>query len=147
MSEAIGTQGIALKVGDGGDPTELFTTIAEVTGFDGPSVEAAEIEVTSLQSTAKEFIAGLKDNGEISINLNFVPRNAQHKQLIADITSGEKRNYQIDWNDLTGAETSSTLWTFEAFVKGLPVSASPDAALTGTATLRVTGDVTVTDAA
>jgi len=139
-SNALPTQGITVKVGDG-EVSEVFTTIAEVTGFDGPTTAVNEIEVTTLSSTAKEFIAGLADNGELSMNVNAVPNDAQHRQLREDIIAGTKRNYQIDFNDKTGAEVTSTTYTFEAFVKDFPLGATADDKLTGTVTLRISGDI------
>jgi len=139
-SNAIPTQGIKVLVGDGAEP-EIFTEIAEVSGFDGPSTSANEIEVTTLASTAKEFIAGLSDNGELSLTVNAVPSDAQQVQIRADLTAGTKRNYQIDFND---GDLTGTLYTFEAFVKDFPFSASADDKLTGTITLRITGPITIT---
>ncbi len=140
-SNALGTQGISVKVGDGAE-TEAFTTIAEVTGFSGPTTEASEIETTTLASAAKEFIAGLVDNGDVTLEVNGVPRDVQHRQLRADISDGAKRNYQIDFNDKTESETSSTTYTFKAFVKSFPLSAAADDKLSGTITLRISGAIT-----
>jgi len=140
ISNAIPTQGIAIKVGDGAE-TEVFTTIAEVTGFDGPTTSVNEIETTTLASVAKEFIAGLVDNGEMTLNVNAVPKDTQLRQIRADIVAGTKRNYQIDFNDKEGAETTSTTYTFEAFVKDFPTSATADSKLEGTITLRISGDI------
>ena len=84
---ALATQGITVKVGDGA-MTEVFTTIAEVTGFSGPTTEAAEIETTTLSSTAKEFIAGLVDNGEVTLEVNAVVKDTQHRQIRDDISAG-----------------------------------------------------------
>ena len=146
MSNAIATQGIAIKVGDGA-MTEVFTTIAEVIGFSGPTTAANEIEVTTLASTAKEFIAGLVDNGEVSLEVNAVPKDTQHRQIRADISAGTVRNYLIDFNDKEGAETTSTTYEFAAFVKEFPLSAAADDKLSGTVTLRITGAIIDTIAA
>jgi hypothetical protein len=147
MSDAIATQGIKVNVGDGAEPTEGFTIIAEVTGFTGPTTEASEIEVTSLNSPAKEFIAGLVDNGEMSLEVNAVPSNTQHDQIRTDITDGTVRNYQIDFNDMPSGGSNPTTYTFAAFAKAFPFSAAADDKLSGTVTLRITGAVTVVLAA
>ncbi len=144
-SNALGTQGISVKVGDGAS-TEVFTTIAEVTGFSGPTTESAEIEVTTLASAAKEFIAGLADNGEVTLEVNAVPNDAQHRQIRADILEGTTRNYQIDFNDKKSSQTTSTTYTFAAFAKSFPFSAAADDKLSGTITLRITGAITDTPA-
>lgn len=139
-SNALATQGITVAVGDGATPTEVFTAIAEVTGFSGPTTEANEIEVTTLSSSAKEFISGLADNGEVTLEVNAVPSDTQHNQIRNDILAGTVRNYQIDFNDGT---TTNTTYTFAAFVKAFPFTAAADDKLSGTITLRVTGAITV----
>lgn len=142
-SNALKTQGITVLVGDGAGP-EVFTTIAEVTGFSGPTTEANEIEVTTLASLAKEFIAGLVDNGEVTLEVNAVVKDTQHRQIRQDISNGTVRNYQIDFNDKDGLETTSTIYEFAAFVKSFPLSAAADDKLAGTITLRITGAITDT---
>ncbi len=142
-SNALPTQGILVKVGDGATPTELFTTIAEVTGFSGPTTEANEIEVTTLSSTAKEFISGLVDNGEVTLEVNAVPSDTQHNQIRSDISAGTVRNYQIDFNDMPDGGSNPTTYVFAAFVKSFPFSAAADDKLSGTITLRISGAITI----
>ena len=136
---ALKTQGISVEVETtpGGG---TYTAIAEVTGFSGPTTEAAEIEVTTLASLAKEFIPGLADNGEVTMEVNAVPSDTQHDQIRSDIIAGTVRSYRIDFADGT---TTNTTYTFDAFVKSFPFSAAADDKLAGTIALRVTGDIVV----
>lgn len=138
-SNALPTQGIsvAVETTPGGG---TYIAIAEVTGFAGPTTEANEIEVTTLASTTKEFIAGLADNGEVTMEVNAVPSDTQHNQVRSDIIAGTTRSYQIDFAD--GSITNTT-YTFDAFVKSFPFSAAADDKLAGTITLRISGDIVI----
>lgn len=138
---ALKTQGITIAVEDT-PASGTYTAIAEITGFTGPTTEANEIETTTLSSTAKEFIAGLVDNGELTVEVNALPKDTQQRQIRSDITAGTVRSYRIDFNDKVTPEVTSTLYTFDAFVKSFPFSAAADDKLSGTATFRITGAIT-----
>lgn len=133
---AISAQGTQFKRGDGGSP-ETFSLIKEIKTFSGPQASAAEIDVTSLDSTAREFIAGLVDFGEFSAQGNWLPQDVVHKALRTDFINRTTRNYQLLFPD-------ATLASFAAFVKEFPVSGGVDQALEASVTWRITGPVTFT---
>jgi len=134
----VSSQGLTISIGNGASP-ETFTDIANITGHDGPSRENPEIDVTSLSSTAKEFLPGLVDNGEISINLNFDASDNSHDALLDAQEARTVHNFKITW---PGSASPPKAWTFPAFVKSFSTSSSVDAPLTGSLTLRITGAVT-----
>src|SRR5579871_5136727 len=109
---AIPTQGVAIKRGDGGAP-ETFTKIGEVVDFDGPGGKANIIDATSLDSVAKEKLAGLPDEGQVTLTINFVPSDTMQQGLRNDRAARTLRNFQIVMTD-TGHLTAS----FAAFVLG-----------------------------
>ena len=57
-------QGVQLKSGDGAGP-EVFTKIGELKDISGPDEASDQLDATSLDSTSKEFIGGLRDGGEV----------------------------------------------------------------------------------
>lgn len=135
-TKAVSTKKLKLQIGDGGG-TEVFTTIAEVTNLKGPSEKAAQLDATSFDSDAMEFIAGLSDNGEVAFDLNFVGSNAQQQQLRTDLRAGNKRNFKILVND--NAVTPTTV-AFAAIVTQAPeLSGGVNAVLKGSGTLKVSG--------
>lgn len=133
---AIKSQGVCIDRGDGGSP-ETFTTIGEVVTFQGPGGEAAEIDVTNLKSSAKEFIMGLPDEGDVSLSLNLDPQDAQQTALRADRAAQTLRNFRITLTD-SGATTVS----FAAYVKGFSISGGIDDKVTADVALRVSGALT-----
>lgn len=94
-SAAVAAIGTLLKIGDGAG-TEVFTTVAEVKDITGPSVTVDTIEVTSQDSpgATKEYIASLKDGGEVSFPMNFVNSVAQDA-LVADMNNRTRRNFKL----------------------------------------------------
>ncbi len=139
-SKAKSSKGSKVQRGDGLTP-ENFTTIAEVTGFKGPSSKATTIDVTSMDSEAMEFVPGLVDHGEVSIDFNFIGSDAEQQGLVTDIVAGTLRNHRIIANDHAVAPSTAT---FLAMVTGHDLSGGVNAALKGSASLKISGAITRT---
>lgn len=139
-TKAKSTKGVKFKLGNDDGPPETFSLIPEVTNFQAPGRNAAEIDVTSLDSTAMEYIGGLRDGDTASLDMNFVFDSTVQQDLMNSV--GETRNFQIDLNDAT----TPSLISFAAVITAVPgVSGGVNEAqkISGV-TLRVTGDPTFT---
>lgn len=135
-TNALDAQGVVLKIGDGASP-EVFTEIQEVKSIAGPGGSAADIDVTDLSSTGKEFKVGLMDEGEVSFDIHYIPSETTHASLRTARAARTLKNFQIVFTD-----TPATTWTFAAYVKGFQMSSAVDQVITATVTLRVTGSIT-----
>lgn len=133
----VSSQGLVISRGNGASP-EVFAAIANITSHDGPSKENPEIDVTTLSSVAKEFLPGLTDNGELSVELNFDPEATSHDLLLDDMDTRTSHNYKITWPD----PSPHIEWSFNAFVRSFSTASAVDAPLTGSLTLRINGAVT-----
>jgi hypothetical protein len=115
--------------------------IGEVKSFNGPGGQAGDIDVTTLESTAKEFRRGLQDEGEISLECNFEPTDPG--QIFCRVARAEtgspfgQRNFEIVFPN-----SPPTTLTFAAFVKGFAISGGVDDVNKLALALRVTGPVT-----
>ncbi len=134
MSDAISTQGTLFQREN---DSATMETVAEVQSFSGPGGEASEIDVTSLDSTSKEFKLGLQDEGTISLDCILVPGDNAQDGLRADRAAGTVRSFQIVLPD-----TATTTLTFDALVKGFTITGGVDDVIKASVTLRVTGAVT-----
>lgn len=142
MSNAVAGFGSLLKIGDGAGP-EVFTTIAEVKDISGPSLSMATIDVTNQSSTGgwAEFIGGIKDAGEVTFDVNFLPADATHNAatgLIRDYNNRTKRNFQLVFPD-----AGATTWSFAALVTAFQPTEPIGDALTASVTLKITGQPTL----
>lgn len=132
-STAITAQGSVLSIGGTPTPIENVTSFS---GFDG---EAAEIDITNLSSTAKEYLAGLTDPGTFSFEFhpNFLTATAGQELLRAAALSGAVTAFELALSDGVTID-------FQATVRNaLSSSGGVDAALTGSAALRITGPLTI----
>lgn len=119
---------------------ETFTTVAEVTGLGGPSEALELIDATHMESPSgyREYIPSLKDSGEISVDLNFLPADTNQGGLRDDLVARELRNWQLVWTD-----TGGTTYSFSGYVTAVEPKASIDDKLSASATIKVTGPITV----
>ena len=133
---AVSSFGTLLKIGDGATPTEAFTTIAEVMDISGPEFTRDTEEVTNHSSTGgyKEYIATLKDAGNVSFDLNFT-NAATQLALATDFENGTVRNFKIVFPLPTGNTTLS----FAGIVTSLGIAAPVQGILRRGVQIQVTG--------
>jgi Lambda phage tail tube protein, TTP len=114
--------------------------IAEVTNITPPSFSLDQVDVTHMASPnfTREFIPGLIDPGEASLDINFVPGNASDlriQELMAlPISAVRSRQMRITFpNHVT--------WTFQGIVTGYESSVPVDDKMAATITIKVTGNI------
>lgn len=112
----------------------VWTAIAEVTSITPPSVVRDVIDATHTGSPDKwrEHIPGLKDGGEVTLEMNFVPGSDSVDILVAIQTDGFARDFKI-------AFPNGETWVFQAFCTGFEPEAPFDDKMTATATFKVSG--------
>jgi hypothetical protein len=113
-----------------------YVTLAEIRSFTGPGGQSAVIDATTLQSTGKEKVLGLQDEGQLSLECNFEPGDAGQQALLADRAASTKKKFKITFSD----ENNATA-IFDAFVMGFSVAGGVDALTTATITLEISGAV------
>lgn len=120
------------------------TTIARVTGISGPSYEMDTIDVTAHDSSTsyfREYIAGLRDAGEVTFDLNYDPDGTTHKHASGGVPylleQGTLEDFEIVFPD--GTEVA-----FEALVISWEPDMPFDDKMTASATLKISGKPTWT---
>lgn len=140
IKQATRTMGTTLTKNKSGDETADLK-IANLTSIGEIGVESEEIDTTDLDSpdNYKEFIAGSKDAGEVSIAGNIKDESNVEKMLaLAESQSVEP------W---TVKYPSGATWKFRAFVKSFKDGEkTTDGLATFTATLRISGKPVYTKA-
>lgn len=114
--------------------------IAEVRNIGGPKLSRAALEATHHTSEEmwREFKKGLKDGGEVSLELQFVPDNSTHNYATGILADFADDTTISEWV-LTFPDTGATTWTFDAFVTAFEPAQPFDELLTASVTLKVTG--------
>lgn len=136
--QATRTMGTTLSKTKSGQETEDLR-IANLTSIGEIGVESEEIDTTDLDSpdNYKEFIAGSKDAGEVSLAGN-IKNEANVEKMLALAEAQTVEEWVVTY-------PSGAKWTFNGFVKSFKDGEkTPDGLATFSATIRVSGKPTYT---
>lgn len=120
----------------GGTATpKTFTSVGGMNTYSGFDGQASEIDVTDMDSTAKEFRLGLQDFGNLNINLKAVlPTDPGQLAIRAAKTAGTLLIYRIKNSD---GQTIAC----QGYAKKFTEDSGVDKVRSGQITLRLTGTV------
>jgi hypothetical protein len=159
MAGELKTQGSELYLLDTFSSPTRVLKISNLTSVDSLGGAASDIDVTNLDSTAREYLVGLQDNGTASFGLNLDPKDESH-QVMFDIAGGDRYQWAIGCSDGTTAPTiaagnppaftlpsSRTFFTFQASVQEVTRAFATDDAIRINGGLRVSGSIVMTPSA
>ena len=137
-SNAISGVGTLFQRSDGSSANGTFRTIAEINTVSGPNLSRDTIDVTSLDSTGgyKEFIAGFRDGGEVSLEMNFTIDG--YGQMKLDFEDDALVDYKVILPD-----TTATTFSFSGLVTAMGLSIPMNDKITCSVTIKVSGQVDV----
>jgi len=117
----------------------LMVPLVEVLKAGGPGMKADMKEVSNMGSpnAYKEFIAGLREGGDVTFEGNYIPKEATNSQatLRTDFENGTLSCWCLDMPGPAG----NGIWMFNAFVSSIQPTYPLDDRVTFTGTLRITG--------
>lgn len=116
--------------------------IGEVVDFSGPGGAAAVIDITSLQSTAKEKLIGLRDEGQLSMTLNYNATDTGQTGLKTDRAARIKNLYDIIFHDTTqSASAMPSRAAFFGYSMQFSITGAQDNKITANAVIEISGAV------
>ena len=125
------------------DIASTYTAIAQIRDLSGPSMSANAIESTHRDGGGvKEFIAGLRDGGEVSFDIVYDPALTTHSASAAGgvvtlLSAGTKNGFQLVF-----ADVGETTAEFDAIVTSFEPTMPIDDLQTADVTLKVSGAIT-----
>lgn len=134
-ASAINAQGMKFAVSASGSPPS-FSNIPEINTIGGPDGSAALIDVTDLDSTGKEYLLGLKDEGAFSLEINYIPQNAVHAQLRSAWSNRTTMQFRVTFPDST-----TTVWEFSGLVTSFQQNAAVDQVIKATVGIKISGSI------
>ena len=136
MTSAVLGSGATLKLGSGASP-QVYTTIAEVMRCGPIGSTNPEVDVTNLDSTAKEYIAGLADGNTVEFEVNFIAGNTQQASLRTSQASGSTVNLQMTW-----MTSPNTLAVFDLVLLGFELGeTTSESQVTASVSGRISGSI------
>lgn len=137
----INAEGYGTYVSGGTVSKLAMSNFCELTGANQQDGQADDIEVTTVCSTAKEFEQGLGDAGTLTLDYNFAPNTGVQKALRDAKKSGQEVAVRVT---LPGNGGSVIM---VGHVRQTSFQGSNGAVWTGSASLKLTGDIFVLEAA
>jgi hypothetical protein len=121
--------------------TATTCLIGEITNISGPSGSRSDIDVTSMNSVAKEYLMALPDFGDITFTINYTGADAVQNAFYADFisTPTPKRKGCIKLTD-----TAAHAIIFEGYAKQFQFSMNAEQAITAQCGVRISGAATLT---
>ena len=114
------------------------TAIGNLTSIGGLEISADTIETTALDSAGgyREYIGGLKDGGEVSVEGNLDSEVAKNQVKLYDaFETGAITDFTIEFPN--GAK-----WTFKGIITGFGTNTDLEDLIVFSATIKVTGKPT-----
>lgn len=133
----------AAKTGWGGEfhfdnNSDVLTELVEVKSFTLPNGTTEQLDATHLKSPnrRREKIAGMIDDGDLTVVFNYVPGSATDLLIMQAYTEGDIRDYKA----VVPRVTTNWLVTGTAFVSGVDRGEiAPDGIMTATVTFTLSG--------
>lgn len=121
---------------DGATPGALVM-LGQVTNVTPPNEQAEDVEVTHYKSPGKrrEYIGGLIESGEGTIEMNYLPGSPTDLLIRAALTAGTPRAYKIVLPDGAGTHEIDGFCIVKGYERAIPI----DNRMTATVTVRFTG--------
>lgn len=126
--------GLVYTAGGSAAP-DAYTKINGLLSFEGFDGAPDELDTTDLDSTAKEFVSGIKDEGKFGFEIKTLKADAGQVSLRAARTNGNVVGFRLTLPDASVA-------SFSALVKTMPTTGGVNAVLKGKVDTKISGAVT-----
>lgn len=130
----VDTTGLAYSNSGTATPV-AYTKVNGLLSFDGFDGAADELDTTDLDSDAKEFVSGIKDEGKFGFEMKTLKSDNGQIALRAARTSGVITPFKLTLSD-------GSVASFSALVKTIPTSGGVNAVLKGKVDTKISGPVT-----
>lgn len=135
--KGIESQGTKLYYSTEGSPTN-FVQVKNVTNIRGLGGGSAPvIDASNLDSTFKEKMMGLPDEGQLACDINLDPDDASHVAMRTARASRARTEFKITFTDSTPATA-----VFFGYVLTFPIDLAVGQLVRGGLTIEIDGPVT-----
>lgn len=123
------------QVGNGAEPTEIFSDFCAVSDPGAIGEEKALIDVTSMCDEARTYRGGLPDGVSIPLKCNFIQGDTAIRSMYQSYRQDTRRNYRLALDDTSPPEYFEFGAIVTAWNLGIPVGDKASV----TFTLKISG--------
>jgi len=117
---------LAVGIGTAGaTQATTFTNIPEIAAFPSTGSTATVIEVVSFNTSYNRKLVGSKTNADVTLQLNWMPDNTVHQQLVTAFENGTRIQLKFSYfNDAT--KTTGSYVTYNGFITERKIESDRD---------------------
>lgn len=131
---AIKAQGTTLSYSDGGSPS-AFALVGGIRGVSDLGGGAAPVnDASTLDSTFKEKLLGLNDEGQMTVSFNGKPSNAVQVAL----RNARRAQTRLEWKVVL---SDASIAVFFGYILTLSISAERGGIVNGSLSIEIDGEV------
>ena len=120
----------------GGTATGVLAKAINVTGFSGFDGQSGEIDVRDFDSGSTEFLGGLADAGQVTLNVQISDTDdGQNARRASQRAGGVVTPFLLTFRN-------ARFRSFRGFVRSFSEQGAVDGVITGTVAIRISGQVT-----
>lgn len=120
-----------------------WVAVAEIVSVTPPSMTRDTVDATHAESEEKwrEYIPGLRDGGEVSLEVNFIPDGPGTETIMATFNKDEVVTCRIIFpdGDPDASPITATVWQFSGFCTNFAPTAPFDNKMSATVTFKLSG--------
>ena len=131
-----------LERGDAGSPV-AYTRVCQVFGISGLGQVNSLVDVTTFCSNGnREYVGGLADGTEITLEANYETDATQLDEMITDVKNKAVRDFRVVCDDDGDGNADKTFY-FSGTCLGWTLNPSVDNRNTISFTVKISGDIEV----
>jgi hypothetical protein len=135
IAVAIDTTGKTITAAGTATPVS-YTPIKNIKSFNGFDGKATIIDVTNLDSTAKEKRPGLQDSGKFMFDLHVDYDDAGQAAARTAMGAGAQKNFKLTY-------PNGKVASFSGYVMSMPSQGGVDAVVAGSAEIEISGSIVI----
>jgi len=121
----------------------LYSTIPEVVSMSGLGQVNPLVDVTSFASSAREYIGGLADGQEVTMECIYLPDNTIQAAIRTGVINKTTANFKAVCLDATHSPNRTETFTMSVVMLGWVINPSYEDRQTITFTMKISGAITV----
>lgn len=135
---------VYLELGDEGSP-HTYSRVCEITGISGLGETNDLVDVTTFCSGGnREYIGGLADGQEVTLDGNFIVDSDNRRELIRAQKNKSTRAFRVVVDDNADGTADLIFW-FDAAVLGWTLNPSIDNKNAVQFNLKISGEIDITE--
>ena len=142
-TEAMIGHGTKFEIFDPASSPPAWVEVAEILNVTAPTLSRDTVDATHSASEEqwREFIPGLRDGGEVTFEMNFIPKGVGMAVILSSFNRKTVEQARITFpdGDQNASPPTATRWNFGGFITNFAPAAPVDGKMSASVSFKVSG--------